>query len=196
MAFTDFTFPEVLTDLALAYDERALHAAVAPLALTDDFRRRLETAADLAVMINTEKARSEFVIAPVLFELRLLLGARFGLFSGVELKADPKAGLAGVCDFILTRSPVQLVVSAPLVTIVEAKNDNIRNGLGQCIAAMVAARLVNEREGSAGVVHGLVTTGTAWLFLRLDDRKITVEPHEYLLTQIDKVMGVLGHIVG
>ena len=105
--------------------------------------------ANLAGAINTEKARSEFVIAPVLFELRRLFPGRFGLFSGVELNADPERGLNGVCDFVISKSPLQHVLTAPLITIVEAKNDNLRNGLGQCIAAMYAAQLVNplNREG-------------------------------------------------
>src|SRR5207244_6241392 len=100
--------------------------------------------ANLAGAINTEKARSEFAIAPVLFELRRRHHGAFALFSGVELNADPGRGLNGVCDFLISRSPLQHVVGVPILTVVAAKNENLRTGLGQCIAAMVAAQLLNQ----------------------------------------------------
>ena len=85
---------------------------------------------DLALAINTEKARSEFIIAPLLMELRRSLGGTFGLFSGIEFDVDASRGLNGFCDFILTKWPRQLVLTAPLVMIVEAKNDNLRSRHG------------------------------------------------------------------
>src|SRR5207248_3185303 len=101
-------------------------------------------------------------------ELRRLLGGAMGLFSGVEFDVDASRGLNGICDFILTRSPKQFILSAPLVTIVEAKNDNLRNGLGQCIAATYAAQLFNQQSSAAvPAVFGVVTTGSAWKVLRL-----------------------------
>jgi len=76
--------------------------------------------------------------------------ALVGLFSGVPLDVDPGKGLNGVCDFLLTKPARQFILSSPVVVIVEAKNDNLRNGLGQCIAATYAATLYNQRAGSAG----------------------------------------------
>ena len=110
---------------------------------------------DLALAVNTEKARSEFIIAPVLMELGGCSADGFGLFSGVEFDVDASRGLNGFCDFILTRSPLQSVLTAPVLAIAEAKNDNLRNGLGQCIAAMVAAREFNAKSSAGAVViHG------------------------------------------
>src|SRR5207244_11277878 len=63
-----------------------------------------------ALPIYTEKARSEFIIAPVLLELRHSFGGSFGLFSGIEFNVDSARGLNGYCDFILTRLPRQLVL--------------------------------------------------------------------------------------
>lgn len=150
----------------------------------------------LALAINTEKARSEFIIAPVLSELRRHLGGRFGLFSGIEFDVDASRGLNGFCDFILTRSPLQSVLTAPVVAIAEAKNDNLRNGFGQCIAAMVAAREFNARS-SAGldVIHGVVTTGSAWKFLRLEGSDLTLELAEYFVTELPRIFGILAHIL-
>lgn len=92
MTFTDFSFPVVLTDLSLTLAEKNLYSAVGPLALPEDFLTRLRDDAELARAVATEKARAEFIVAPVLLELRRLAPGHFGLFSGVELKADPKVG--------------------------------------------------------------------------------------------------------
>lgn len=195
MPFTDFTFPEVLSDLSLQLREADLYGAVEPLALPGEFVSRLLDDAALARAVATEKARSEFVVAPVLLELRRLAPGRFGLFSGVELKADPKAGLTGFCDFLLTRDARQFVVTSPILALVEAKNDNVRNGLGQCIAEMVAARVINERAQRPGPVHGAVTTGTAWQFLRLDSDAVTLDTQEYHVEQVARILAILRAIV-
>jgi len=44
-----------------------------------------------------------------------------GLFSGVDFTIDPAQGLAGVCDYVITRSPEQYFIKAPVLMLVEAK---------------------------------------------------------------------------
>jgi hypothetical protein len=196
MAFRDFTFPEVQHSLGLTLAEADLFGGVAPLELPPGFEERLHADATLALAINTEKARSEFIIAPLLAELRRLLPGRFGLFSGVEFDVDSSRGLNGYCDFLLTRSPLQSVLTGPVVAIAEAKNDNLRNGLGQCIAAMVAAQEFNARASApVAAVHGVVTTGSAWKFLRLRGTEVTLDIEEYYIAQPGRIMGILAHIL-
>ena len=150
----------------------------------------------LAVANSTEKAKSEFIIAPVLLELRRSLGPLFFLFSGVEWEADASRGLNGYCDFILTRGESQFVLSAPFVAVVEAKNDLIRTGLGQCIAAMYGAQLCNQNSGRAvSPIHGVVSTGSTWKFLRLEGTSLTIDVPEYYIDNLPKVMGILKQIV-
>src|SRR5262249_9094950 len=148
MAFRDFSFPEVRQALGLVLAEADLFSNVPALELPAAFSERMHADIALALAINTEKARSEFIIPPVVAELRRLLGGSFGLFSGVEFDVDSSRGLNGYCDFILTRSPLQSVLTAPVVAIAEARNDNLRTGLGQCIAAMVAAREFNANTST------------------------------------------------
>jgi hypothetical protein len=196
MAFRDFGFPGVQQALGLSLAEADLFSGVSALELPAAFSERMRGDIALALAINTEKARSEFIIAPVLSELRRLLGGSFGLFSGVEFDVDSSRGLNGYCDFILTRSPLQSVLTAPVVTIAEAKNDNLRTGLGQCIAAMVAAREFNAKSSSAvTVVHGAVTTGSAWKFLRLSGADVTLDVEEYFIAELGRIMGILAHIL-
>ncbi len=196
MAFGDFGFPQVLSDLGLTYDETDLFSAVPTFEPRADFAEMIADGAALALAINSEKAKSEFIIAPILLELRRQLGGAFALFSGTELNIDPARGLNGVCDFIVSGSPRQILLTAPLVTIVEAKNDNLRNGLGQCIASMVAASLFNGKAGRPiRVIHGVVTTGAAWKFLKLDDATLTVDFSEYSIEDLGKILAILRSIV-
>ncbi len=196
MDFGDFTFPELLTDLGLKYGEADLYSGVAAIPPREYVAATVAEGATLALAIDTEKARSEFIIAPVLLEVRRLLGGAFALFSGVELNVDPAQGLNGVCDFILSGSPFQFVLSAPLVTIVEAKNDNLRNGLGQCIASMVAAERFNQASGSpVAVIHEVVTTGNAWKFLTLEGSAVTLDLKEYDIIEVGKLLGILTSLL-
>ena len=196
MAFQDFSFPEVQQTLGLNLTEADLFSRVPATDLPATFSERMRSDVAMALAINTEKARSEFIIAPVLSELRWLLHGSFGLFSGVEFDVDSSRGLNGYCDFILTRSPLQSVLTAPVVAIVEAKNDNIRTGLGQCIAAMVAAREFNAKAGaSIASVYGVVTTGSAWKFLRLRGSDLTFDLEEYFIAELGRIVGILTHIL-
>jgi hypothetical protein len=196
MAFGDFAFPQVHQDLGLTVLERDLFSQVPALSLRDDFLTTLTDGATVALATNTEKAKSEFIIAPLLLELRRLMGGAVGLFSGVELDVDATQGLNGICDFILTKETHQFILRAPLVAIVEAKNDNLRNGLGQCIAAMYAAELYNQRSGNnIPAVFGVVTTGSAWKFLRLEQAVLTLDLKEYYIDNAGKILGVLKHIL-
>ena len=196
MAFRDFGFLDVQQSLGLTLAETDLFSQVEAIDLTAEFLGRMRGGIDLALAVNTEKARSEFIIAPVLMELRRMLGGRFGLFSGVEFNVDASRGLNGYCDFILTRSPLQSVLTAPVVAIAEAKNDNLRTGLGQCIAAMVAAREFNAKASNPmDSVYGVVTTGGAWKFLRLTGSDLTLDSREYFVAELGRIMGVLAHIL-
>ncbi len=196
MAFRDFGFPEVQQTLGLSLAEADLFGSVPALELSAEFVERMRVGVDLALAINTEKARSEFIIAPVLLELRRMLRCGFGLFSGVEFNVDPSRGLNGFCDFILTRSPLQSVLTAPVVAIAEAKNDNLRSGLGQCIAAMVAAREFNAKASPpVGDIHGVVTTGGAWKFLRLSGSELSLDVPEYFVAEPGRILGILANIL-
>ena len=156
----------------------------------------LKQFAPLALRINTEKARSEWIIAPILGELQHLLDEKITLFSGTTFDVDPKQDLTGVCDFIISRQADALILSVPLVTIVEAKNDNVMKGLGQVIATMVAAQIFNERENNPlETIYGVITTGATWKFLKLIGRTVYVDGDEYYLRDLEKIMGILTDMV-
>src|SRR5437870_7917851 len=171
MAYNDFTLDMLKQQFDLRTDEQSDYfAQVAPVAISEWLRDYLSQYVPLALAVGTEKARSELLITPVLVETHRQLHYGFSLFSGVEFNVDMARGLRGVCDYLLSLSPEQLTVEAPVVAVVEAKNENIKQGINQCVAEMVAAQVFNRaKKNPIETVFGAVTTGTAWLFLRLEE---------------------------
>lgn len=198
MAFRDFTYPEAMTTFGLIAQPPAdLFAAAPPVAPPPALTETLAVSARLAAIVGTEKVRNEGMIAPVLFAFWGRYEARVGLYSGNQFDADPDDGLTGYCDFLLSRSPQQPVITAPAVVIFEAKKDNINDGLGQCVAGMVGARRFNRRHNApVDPLYGCVTTGSAWRFLRLAGNGLTIDLPEYNLSQVDKLLGIFTHIIG
>jgi hypothetical protein len=157
----------------------------------------LKRFAPLAIAINTEKARSEYLIAPILSEI-VTFNPHVSLFSGKNFTADPSLGLNGFVDFLLTANPDKLAIKAPIVTVIEAKNENINEGLAQCIATMYAAFLVNRRDPKIGdkTVYGSVTTGQVWRFLALTpDLEVAIDLKDRYLTPIDELLGLLNALL-
>lgn len=193
MAYSDFTLAKAKNALNLSLDEqRNLFQDVVGIEPSSLLRQTLDENLVLATAIGSEKARSEFLIAPILSEVRRQLNFQIGLFSGTEFNVDPAQGLIGFCDFILTATPEQYFLSTPVVTVVEAKNENIIGGLGQCAATMVAAQIFNFRaENDVGAIYGAVTTGTTWKFLILEQTVLRIDPIEYHISQVDKILAIL-----
>ena len=173
-------------------NSKELFAEVEGVSISQWLKETLQLNYPLAIAIHTEKARSEMIVAPVLLEVRRQLDNQISLFSGVEFNVDAKLDLKGVCDFLFCQSPEQLSITAPVVTIVEAKNDNLKNGIPQCIAEMEAARLFNFKRGKPlKEIFGVVTTGTLWQFLRMKNQQVEVDTIDYHINDVDRIVGIL-----
>jgi hypothetical protein len=194
MAYSDFKLQEVVRKFGLSINEKVdLFTDTPERESSTILDAILKTNIALALAINTEKARSEMIIAPVLIEIKNLFSEEISLFSGVDFNVEPEQGLNGVCDFIIGKSPEQLFITSPIVTIVEAKNENIKVGLGQCVAEMIAAQLFNQQEGNdIDVIYGIVTTGNMWKFLKLQNQIVYIDFSEYYIKDIQKILGILS----
>jgi len=166
---------------------------ITPSATLTDF---LAESLPLAVATGSEKARSELIISPVLLEVRKILHHQISIFSGEEFTVEPEKGLSGICDFLISRSPELLDIEAPAVIIVEAKKADLKTGLGQCLAEMVAAQKFNQIKGNAiPVIYGSVTSGTQWRFLKLAGSTVTVDLTDYPLPSVAQILGFLVWMV-
>lgn len=192
MAYNNFTIPKLLDEFGLVIDDRnGLNLPKTMTSAPSELRRLLDRDMSLAIYSRSEKARSEFLVAPVLAELRSNYADRISLFSGVEFSIDGVEGLNGRCDYVLSRSPMQIVLSKPVCMLVEAKREDIVAGIPQCLAEMVAAQRFNGNEET---VYGCVTSGTQWRFLQLDGNNAVVDAREYPIQQLDDIYSILTFI--
>ncbi|MEM9246605.1 MAG: hypothetical protein AAGA67_12815 [Cyanobacteria bacterium P01_F01_bin.153] len=195
MEYGDFILPEVQAQFGLTLTgDRDLFSNIPPLPPSDLLAQLLADQLAIATAVSTEKARSELLIAPILMDLRRQRPQRLSLFSGTEFNVDPDQGLAGFCDFLLSASPEQFFIQAPVVAIVEAKNENITSGLGQCIAELIAAQQFNAQPNRLmQTLYRAVTTGTNWRFVTLESKHAHIDRVEYFIKEIDKILGILAH---
>ncbi len=197
MAYSDFTLESVLSTFQLEKIESiGLFSEIEPVSPRPHFKSELAEKATLAATIGTEKARSELIVADVLFELRKHLNCRISLFSRIDFSVDAENDLTGVCDFLISLSPGQLLVDAPVILLVEAKKEDLIGGLGQCTAEMLAAQRFNAKKGNnISCVYGTVTSGTDWLFLKLQETHLHIDLTIYPIVLCDKILGILSSMV-
>jgi len=197
MPYSNFSLKDVKKQLGVSLIENNnLFPDVQEIEISQLLQDVLAENIPLARAINTEKARSELIIANILVEVRKIFKHKISLFSGIEFNVDKENNLNGFCDFLISYSPEQLMLNAPIIAIVEAKNENIIGGLGQCIAEMVAADIFNQNENNKiEKVYGVVTTGTAWKFLKLSGNKAFIDLDEYYIDMPGKVISVLSKMV-
>ncbi len=120
ISYSDFTLNRVAKDFNLTISERSdIFAEVPELAPSAFLQETLRDNMALALGSNTEKARSELIIPPILVELRKQLNYQISWFSGIDFSVDASKGLNGSCDFTISRSPEVLFFSAPVITINE-----------------------------------------------------------------------------
>jgi hypothetical protein len=149
-----------------------------------------------AIAVGSEKARSESIIYPVLQEVRRILKGQISLFSGKDFNVDPEAELTGYVDFLISRSDEQLIIEAPVITVVEAKKADLNEGLGQCVAELVAAQRFNQsRQNSISTLYGIISSGTAWRFLKLEGETVTIDLTDYPLPPVEQLLGFLVWMV-
>jgi hypothetical protein len=193
MTYSNFTLAKVKEDFGLTVEEiQNLFADIEAVKPSEILTVTLQEYISLATAIGTEKARSEFLIAPILTEVRRQVNYQISLFSGTDFNVDFEKGLLGYCDFLLSASREQFFISAPVITIVEAKNENIIGGLGQCVAEMVAAQIFNQKkEIDIPVIYGVVTSGTAWRFLTLSENTVCIDLVEYYINQVETILAIL-----
>lgn len=190
LSYSAFTLEIACKKFGIQLSLENLFDVIDPVPPSDFLQKTLQRAADLFLL--SEKARSEFIVAPVLLEVRELLNHAISIYSGARLDVSIDDGLQGICDFIITRTPPLPIIQAPLIMLVEAKKNAIEEGLGQCAAEMVAAQRLNrEQNSNQPSVYGCVTTGELWQFLELRDKNLLIDPTKIYIEHIDRILGVL-----
>jgi hypothetical protein len=168
MIYSNFTIEEVELQFDLQLQAVSFLPIVPPVAPSAFLDHYLDRGLILTKRNSSEKARSKFLIAPILMELETSLVDSISLFSGEDFTVDRSLRLNGICDFLISRSPAQLTIKAPVIAVVEAKKGVLRDGWGQCIAELVVAQKFNQqRHQEIFCGYGIVTNGLLWQFMKL-----------------------------
>jgi hypothetical protein len=94
MAYSDFTLSKFKKNFHIHIDEEIdLFADIKPIQISEQLKNSLEETTELALAINTEKARSEMIITPILLEVRRKANYQISLFSGSDFNVDVERGL-------------------------------------------------------------------------------------------------------
>ena len=197
MSYSNFTLESVVTKFELEKTESiGLFSEIEPITPSDYLTTGLAKKVPLAAAIGTEKARSELIVADILVELCEKFDYRISFFSGIDFNVDFENDLTGVCDFLISLSPGQLFLEEPVIVLVEAKNTDMKLGLGQCVAEMIAAQRFNQEKGNdIPCVYGATTTGVDWQFLKLEEKNLQIDIAIYPIQQSDKILGILAGMV-
>jgi hypothetical protein len=194
MSYSKFTLVSVKHQFGLVDKHISLFENLELIEPSSWLNETLENTIGLAYF--SEKSRSESIVFPILVEVRKRNNQSFAIYSGALLDVDKKQGLNGEVDFILGFSTQNYEVEAPVFCMVEAKDNDIEMGLGQCVAQMIATKIFNEKWNySAKNIYGCVTTGEDWQFLQLDGNTILIDKRRYYLRNLSEILGVFQKIV-
>ncbi|MEZ4605977.1 MAG: hypothetical protein R2880_00400 [Deinococcales bacterium] len=193
MAYSDFNLAQLQSQFHLTISQALLFKEIKAFSPPNWLPVLLDKAMPLA--LSSEKARSEFIIAPILLSLKDD-HPDIGIYSGQRLDSDISQGLLGECDFIISASQSLALIQKPIISIVEAKKSDIESGLGQCAAQMLGAQHLNLRQqNSHDVVYGCVTTGEVWQFLKLQKQSLLIDSERYYINELGLILAVLQQIL-
>ena len=145
-------------------------------------------------LLTSEKAKSERLISPILVEVFQAFKLKISFFSGEQLNVRPNDDLAGECDFFFSLHPPKPYIDAPIISLAEAKNEDMNWGIAQCAAQMLGAKLFNEQENKLiPFIYGCATDGIEWQFLKLENDTYYVDNKIY--TDLKEILGVWHHVI-
>lgn len=191
-SYDDYTLYDLKNILGLDNTTADLDLLANPIQPSEWLKTSLEHSK--LVPLNSEKAKSEWLIAPVLTEMSVRNPKKFHIFSGNTFDVDKKRALNGRCDFILAKN-LSVNITAPIFSIFEAKDDSLDKWYGQCGAEMFAARLFNEQRNEVYTIYGAVTNGRDWQFLRLDTNMLLIDTQIYGLANLPQLLGTLQKLI-
>jgi hypothetical protein len=138
---------------------------------------------------TNEKSKSERLVTPILLEVLEQYREEITFFSGEEVNINADDDLAGPCDFFFALTPPSLLLEAPIISIVEAKDEDLDWGIAQCSAQLYAAYLFNQQEGkNIPILYGCATTGTEWIFLKFENNTFYIDKKPQ--TELSQILGI------
>ncbi len=193
MGYSSFKkLKEVTKKFGLNAEKAILFEKITPVEASDWLKLTLEKASFFP--LTNEKVKSEKIVSPILSEVAESYFNSITLFSGEELPVDVDRDLSGECDFFFVLAPRKPYIECPIISLVEAKDEDMDYGIAQCAAQLYGAKLFNEMEGkSFPVLYGCATNSTDWQFLRFENDTFYIDNKIY--TNLQEILGVWHHII-
>jgi hypothetical protein len=136
------------------------------------------------ITLNSEMAKREFMIAPLLWEIIRHVKAKINVEYPIEI--DDKLG--GLLDY-LVRSEQEIII-------IEAKKGDLDKGFNQLIAELIAMDKYQGDSDSPEFLYGVVSIGELWRFgiLNRKGKNILRDLHTYRVPE--DIEGIFSIIVG
>jgi hypothetical protein len=157
-----FAIVDILRELDTAYHLAPLtlpHSPVGTIQNLSELSYRLERTRQ-QVSLESEMARREVLISPILLEVATSINARVN----IEYSIDVSQYLKGELDYYLESNDQLLVI--------EAKKSDLTRGFVQLAAELIA--LDQWTDATNPLLYGAVTTGESWVFGCFDRTHRTV----------------------
>ena len=146
--------------------------------------------------IVSEKSRSEWLVSPIMMAIKHANKDKMNVLSGENMNVAKDQSLTGECDFIFVKDPDTFNVESLIFCLIEAEKHDIVGGMGQCVAQMIGARMINEQDGvNYPIIYGCVTTGTDWQFLKIENQLVTIERDLKFINELSYLLGTFQRIV-
>ena len=136
------------------------------------------------ISLENEITRREFLLAPIMFEVRHLTHAKLNSEYWIEINHQLKGSL----DYYLKRENELLVV--------EAKNADLTRAFTQLAVELVAVDMASETDKN--IIYGAVSTGQEWQFGRLNraEKKFYQDIRTYTVpSNLEEIVRILVGIL-
>ncbi len=174
---------EIAFEFGYSFDTKILDLPVAKKVDREEIMKWQENFYEILpkITLNSEMAKREFMIAPVLWGIIRHVKAKINVEYPIEI--DDKLG--GSLDYLI-RSGQELIV-------IEAKKGDLDKGFNQLTAEMIALDKYEE-EGSPELLYGAVSIGELWRFgvLERKAKNIYKDLHTYRVPEdMEKVFIII-----
>jgi hypothetical protein len=144
--------------------------------------------------LTNEKAKSERIISPILVEVSKNYKQQVSFFSGESIDIDSTLDLSGPCDFFFALQSPKPYIEAPIISVAEAKDEDMEWGIAQCAAQLYGAKLFNETEKKLiPFMYGCATDGVEWQFMRFENNIFYLDTKIY--TELKEILGIWHTII-
>ena len=132
------------------------------------------------ISLNSEAAKREFYISPLLLEILDYLNAEIN----VEYPLDAGENLSGTLDYLIRYSGDVLIV--------EAKKGDLEKGFNQLAVELIA--MDKYEESPPKILYGAVTLGDIWRFgiLMREEKLIKKDMNAYIIpSDLERLLAIL-----